>query len=198
MHRYSCEYGKPKLVHLLLAVLSIGLSYFATTLLGRVNVTTPWWVTAPSTLTVYGALTLLFEVFLWRIPVGRNRTLSGHPNLSGRWVGTFNSDHVDPHGELNVEICQTWSRIGVTTHSKHSRSRSESGAILRSSNSILTYEYLNEPKYDSPETMVPHRGSCLLELDHEGRLAGNYYTSRSRRTTGTIELTRRPDNSERS
>lgn len=55
----------------------------------------------------------------------------------------------------------------------------------------ITYQYLNDPLLNTPESMHMHRGTTTLGYDASTKtLEGDYYTDGKRKNTGTIYLER--------
>ena len=70
-------------------------------------------------------------------------------------------------------------------------SRSVAASIYVSeAETLLTYQYENEPNSNALVTMHAHEGTATLELGRDPKtLKGNYYSGRDRANRGTLVLT---------
>ena len=115
------------------------------------------------------------------------------PDLNGEWIGEVESSYSQDGSthSVSVVILQRWSKILIGLETQNSRSRSVMASlrIVDLLNSELSYQYVNEPKSNAPDTMAMHRGTTTLELIGSA-LEGDYYTGRGRGEVGTIKLHR--------
>lgn len=191
MHEYVSALRARRGVYLVLAVVSLLLAYGVHWLQVTLNVLNPWWFDVPSGLGFFPALHLLFDRWMWRLPV--LHWLAGIPDLRGNWATTVRTshDHHETTHEATIVIEQTWTRISIVLEGTDSRSESFAAAMLLDGRlePVLHYLYRNEPKSHAKETMVPHRGAVEMLIRHGGQeMEGNYFTGRARRTDGSIHM----------
>lgn len=191
MHSYEVE-GRVRIV-VALAVASILIIWLLHVGLDSIDFEPQWWLSVPSFAGCYSGLHWLFDRYVWRVGLLGRLKLVQLPDLNGRWIGEVKSSyrHDGRAHSVSVIILQRWSKILVRLESEHSRSWSIS-ANLRTVdllNPELSYQYVNEPKSNAPDTMEMHRGTATLEAIGSG-LEGDYYTGRGRGEVGTIKLSR--------
>jgi hypothetical protein len=196
MHPYATDSRERLLVPFLLAAASLGLAYALHLAMTWLNLN-PWWLDIPSVFGFYVILYGLFERWAWRARIFRLTGIVKVPDLQGEWHGTVSSSHTDEGGsaitrKATVQVKQSWTQICVSLSTDISNSRSQIGGVLLSCgppNPLFTYDYLNEPKPDAPDTLHAHRGTTRLDvLDGGKALEGQYYTGRDRVTHGRLSL----------
>src|SRR5437879_13284030 len=96
MHGYSTDSEERRIVPLFLAVLAIALAWMSSKFLSAVHLSVPWWVDAPSSMFLYGALYALFDRHLWRSRLVRKLGLVRPPDLAGRGRG-YNAHPLPSH-----------------------------------------------------------------------------------------------------
>ena len=192
MHSYDLE-DRGKVVASL-TVLSLTGAWLAHFLLATAGFSPHWLIGAPSFVTIYGLLYLAYDRLVWKLGMLRTIGLASATDLSGTWNGEVHSSFGADGSAVpvTVTILQRWSQIAITLDAADSRSTSYN-ATLRTRNRSrpeLSYQYMSQPRGDTPETMQTHRGTVILELTEHG-LDGDYYTGRGRQTYGRIMLQRR-------
>ncbi|HIE35961.1 MAG TPA: hypothetical protein EYP89_01845 [Candidatus Omnitrophica bacterium] len=193
MHPYSINTEERKNILLVLAVLSIALSWGFYKILDYLQTSLPWWIENPSVLFFYGIIFVIFDKWLWRYFtfIGLIKT----PNLNGEWNGYIKSSFDDHASEIKatLKIFQDWTRIKVLLVTEQSSSRSETASIIISTpeGEYLSYQYINEPKPGAVETMSIHRGTARLLFNKEkNSLEGEYYSGRDRQNFGSLYFVR--------
>lgn len=195
MHPYATNSEEKKIIIFFLAIGSILLAWPLNKLLEVFEFKVHWFIDVSSAFTIYGLFYFLFEKYIWRWKLLRKIRLVKIPDLNGEWLGFVASsydDHKTRH-DANVKISQTWGNILIEFFSDKSKSHSVSATIFilkDGKSSVISYEYYNEPKYDSTYSMQVHSGSARFSID-ENRMAlkGDYYTNkRERGNFGIIEL----------
>lgn len=145
---------------------------------------------------VYACLYWLFNRYVWRLL----RKLLSLPDINGIWqiegssLAEDGSQKYQWTGQLT--IVQRWDGIEICMGANNSSSLSYTALIseLENGQIQLSYCYKNEPKVDQVE-LHRHSGHCEIEFEPSGLHAkGSYYTSRERKTFGTMKLTRGEDN----
>lgn len=193
VHGYSSDAWDRDAIPIWLAVLAIGLAWIIDWLANSTGWRVPWWVDAPSVMGIYALFRTGYNARVWHGRIGPVK-LSAIPDIRGTWAGTGLSSHDAANAfPVVAYIDQTWSRLSVRLETEASRSASRIAALNTSSSPEpgLAYEYLNEPKPLSAQTMVPHRGVVHLRLSPDGSgLHGDYYTGRARQNVGTLSLQR--------
>jgi len=193
MHSYSTDAADRRWAPLVIAGMSIGLTYGCTRVLQAWNLQWPWWIENPSILLFYGAFWKLFDRYLWKMrPLGLR--LSDLPDLGGTWHVRLQSCHEGgTPAEGCIRIHQTATEILVEFENETSRSVSRMAAInvKPGQSQGLMYEYANDPGFSASQTMHGHRGVTMLRWGAGGDdLTGEYFTGRDRETHGSITMRR--------
>lgn len=195
MHPYATDSNERRLVPLILAITSLLLAWILNRSLVGLNLTFPWWIDAPSVLGFYGLFYVLFDKHVWQLSLLQRIRLIRVPNLNGDWKG-FIASSFDTHStkhDARVNIRQSWTRIQITLETQNSRSNSLTASVITEDQKAIaiSFEYVNEPKYDSEAGMQPHKGTSQLVLKPESAtLEGQYYTGRGRQNFGVLSLAR--------
>lgn len=195
MHPYATDSSERRNIPLGIAIISILSAWILNKLLldDFLNLTSLWWLEAPSLCGFYGLFYTIFDKYLWRARILRKFGLIKIPDLNGNWKGCISSSfesHEREHDAI-IEIIQSWTRVSINLRTCYSESHSLSGIILTEDQNaiIISYEYLNEPKYNTLDTLHMHRGTCQLTLSpNRQEFSGNYYTGRDRQNFGTLCL----------
>lgn len=193
MHPYATDSSERRRLPLLMVGLSILLAWLLHWGLGALGVAPPWWIDTPSVAGFYGIIYTWFDRRLWRISLLRRLGLVKVPDLNGTWTGTVHpsgGEHAYEH-PTTAEITQTWRSICVRLRTENSKSHSVIGAVVveEAGDTVLTYEYVNEPSARAVDSMHMHRGTARLVLTEDGRvLEGDYYTGRDRKSHGVLRL----------
>jgi len=191
MHPYATDSSERRFVPVFLASLSILAALLLDRGLRTMQFTFPWWLDAPAVMGFYGLFYAIFDRFLWRMRIVRKIGLVKLPDLNGTWKGYVVSSF-NQHGtkyNANIEIHQSWTRIGIILKTETSNSQSQIATILTENpnSTVLSYEYRNEPKPNAITTMHAHRGTARLTLKRESQVfEGEYYTGRDRQHFGTL------------
>jgi hypothetical protein len=147
----------------------------------------------PAVLGFYGMCWRLYDEYLWRLGSAME-TLSGVPNISGRWAGIILSSYSDQEPvKATLIVRQTSSRILIALETETSKSYSTMASLCSAPgpSNGLRYSFANMPRALSKETMRPHTGVAQLILSADAsRLAGDYETDRFRKTNGRLEFHR--------
>lgn len=192
MHSYSTDSDERRFVPLTLAALAIVLAWGSSKFLAAVHASLPWWMEAPSTLGLYGALYTLFDKHLWRISCVRKLGLSKIPNLAGRWKGFLVSsfDGFDKQHDVMLQIFQSWTQISIylTTASSISRSCVAVIQVSDLNGAGLVYQYQCQPLANARKSMHMHFGTGMLRMlkGETHHLIGEYYAGRDRGTYGQL------------
>lgn len=141
---------------------------------------------------VYGVLYVVFNTWLWKIPL-LGRFLKS-PDLSGRWRCEGMTLDVDPHRPWSgvATIVQSWDRIRVNLETETSISDSLSAALQHDAaiGYRLMYHYNNRPKLQARD-LAAHHGFAEVIFAPDGQSArGEYFNGRGRNTFGTFILTK--------
>jgi hypothetical protein len=193
MHDYSIDSNERLRIPLYLAILSILLIGMVQAFLNYYNLVLPWWIDGVSVFGFYAFFLLIFDKYIWKWSFLKTIKLVHTPNLNGIYDGILLSSYSDFKTEvpIKVEVIQTWTKISIVWKSKTSCSRSLVASILTQTEpSVLTYQYLNEPNQNAPETMHMHRGTATADIEKNQTLSGGCYNNRDRKTTGKFNLKR--------
>jgi len=199
MHKYASTVNTDKFVYVTISIVAILTSYLLGELSKYVGFRVPWWISIPTPLALFGVIHWIFDGYAWRWRVGTT-TLSGTPDLRGRWEGTFSTDFTEPHVSpattntdkttIRVAIDQRWHSISIRAETSHSWSESITATITTEAPIVVRYTYRNTPRNESVNTMTMHTGTCELRYVDADTCEGDYYTDRNRRTTGSMNLKR--------
>lgn len=199
MHPYTTDSRNYSFVICVLFTASVVVAWVYTWFTGLIGWSLPWWLEAPSILSVFGLLYWLFNTRLWRHKWVR--PLIGIPDLNGSWSGEVINTSEDEtthtpvqtvRTPVKVTIKQSWTEILVHLETKTSDSHSIAASLRlnRDVVPVLSYQYNNQPKNSAPKDFVGHPGTVDLKLMSQNELNGDYYSGRGRQTYGCIELTR--------
>ncbi len=192
MHPYATNSAERQTVPLLIAAVAFLIAWAVSTVLRYYKIELPFWVEVPSTAGLYGLGYEWFRKKLWRLKVLSLLSWVQTPTIDGEWNGhvqTSFDEHATQHG-VTVVIKQNWTEISVRLKSRYSGSHSVIGAItVDDAQSLLSYEYINEPLPGSVDTMHTHRGTTRLKISNDrSRLEGEYYSGRDRKNEGILIL----------
>ncbi len=194
MHPYATNPDERRYILVALVVLGILAAYGLHTALSTLQISAPWWLEVPSFLGFYGLLYVIFDRHLWKNRLVRRLGNVRTPNLNGTWDGHLTSSFDDgaTKHEGTIKITQTWTRMGVTLEAQQSRSHSVVATfVIDDTDTVLTYEYLNEPMSQAKKTMHIHRGTAWLFMQPDSdTLQGRYYSGRGRQNFGSLRFTR--------
>jgi hypothetical protein len=195
MHQYATDSDERKNILFLLVVISLLSAWFLNEIVLNqiLNRSLFWWLEAPAVFGLFGLFYGVFDRYLWKKPIFHKIRLIRIPDLNGIWKGYISSSFKPdvPRENVEVEINQSWTKIGISLRTGSSRSHSLTASVLTKdqNNILISYEYLNEPKYKAESSMHTHRGTCRLVLSPDRqRLEGEYYTGRDRQNFGTLSL----------
>ena len=190
MHSYSKNFPYAHYIYVVLAIIAVAIYYFVSKLDFVENVT----ISPAITFTIFGALVLLFEHFLWRI-------FCFIPaihlvNYSGTYEGTMTSFDEDGQKSLHgatITVKQRWSKMIVVFKSGAASSKSFSASVIGNRQGIndreLWYNYFTEGKNEGGQTMIAHYGTTKLSFSEDKKvLSGNYYTEQDRNSYGVFNL----------
>lgn len=193
MHPYATDSDERNKVFLLLASLSICMSWLLHVFFQKINFTPPWWSDIPSFVGFYEILLFFFDKRLWKISLIRKIGLVKVPNLNGKWNGYILSsyDHHEKQIKATIEIFQTWTTIKIKLSTDNSVSYSQTASMLINppDAAMLSYDYSNEPMSKAINTMNAHRGMArhnYAMTKEKETLDGEYFTGRGRMTHGLL------------
>ena len=194
MHPFAINSDDRRRVPLYIALCAFLVAWVLSHLIELNAIRLPFWVEVPSVFGLYEVGYELFRRRLWADDRWRFFSGSRVPRLSGIWEGTVRSsfdEHAAEH-DVKVDIVQNWTDISIQLDSTSSHSYSLGASITTDeTGSIVSYEFLNEPKPDAVSTMHAHRGTARLRLSaDETRLEGEYYSGRDRGNQGVLFLNR--------
>jgi hypothetical protein len=186
-HFYSTDTNERRLTSVYLVIICILLAYHANSTLTKLGSSLPWWIGVPGIIGFYGAIYYMFREWLWKLSFIRFIFRIKAPNWNGNYSCILKTsyDRFTQETKFNVKIRQDWDSICILTETDFSYSTSLSGSfsIKNTINPVLTYEFLNQPKNPSPDTMNIHRGMAAIWFD-DGKLQGDFFTGRGRNTHG--------------
>lgn len=197
MHPYITDSDEHRKISLFLAVLGMLAAWGLHTVFQMLNFSPPWWSDIPSFAGFYELFFVLFDKWLWRMPLLRKVGVIKTPYLAGSWKGNTVSsfDHHKSQTKATIEIIQTWTRMLIILRTDNSTSHSQTASIITEipGIAIVSYDYKNEPNVLATDTMHTHRGSARHEFRVEGKtefFCGEYFTGRDRGTFGALNFKR--------
>ena len=142
----------------------------------------------------------LFSAFFWKAIIFQN-WLVKVPNLNGKWIGSIESDWIDPKTNQKIEpihtelkIKQSLFKISCIMKTGEMRSDSISANFdidADKQKHQLVYVYMSFPKQNIQNRSPIHYGTMIFDFDTEfnvDKMAGNYWTGR--KTGGFISVTK--------
>jgi len=201
MHPYSTDSKERKFIPLILSVISIGFAWILNKLLLNdwLNLSSLWWIEAPSVIGFYSILYTFFNNKLWKYRFFQKMGLIKIPNLNGVWSGGIISSF-DEHSkktEATLEIIQSWSQFRINLSTLCSKSKSITGVILTNEPDKIEicYQYINEPKSHAISTMHTHRGTAnLIYYPKDQDIKGEYFSGRDRQNYGRLTFSKEANN----
>jgi hypothetical protein len=196
MHSYTNDSNESKFLPLYIAGVSVFAAWSLNRILGTIQFTVPWWIDAPSVIGFYGLFYAIFNKYLWKWRILRTMGVVRIPDLNGTWNGYVVSSfdkHVTKYN-ATFKIFQNWTRISIILETNYSKSSSIIAAIITEdpNNTVLRYEYRNEPMPNAKDTMHTHQGTAWLAIQpNEKVLEGEYYTGRDRQEYGMLRFERK-------
>ncbi|MFZ3031750.1 MAG: hypothetical protein WA082_01820 [Candidatus Moraniibacteriota bacterium] len=181
---------------LILVGISTLVVYGASSVLKSYAIEIPFYIETPSIPAVYAILFLVFDKFLWKIPIFKKLGIIISDDFNGKWVGIVKSSYDNFESDIPAELIikQTATRIKVCGKFNQSKSVSihENFGLNEVDDKVaLFYFFRNEPNYDATKTMAVHEGSTKLVYNPGAdSLTGYYYSGRDRNNHGTIEVKR--------
>lgn len=197
MHSYGKDFRLTPHVHVLIAVLALGLfeglrSITHLPVLKVLPVVGTVSISPLITLTLFGALEYLFDQRIWKL-LSRSRA-TGIFDFTGVYRGRIRSaDGREYSAELRIQ--QSWSRIVIDFKSGPAGSKSFSASIIRdrhaSGDVEIIYNYFAPGTSSSTGRVDTHHGTAMLKRSSDGKdLEGEYFTEPSRHSSGTIAVSR--------
>ena len=190
LHPYATDSEERKTIPFYLAGFAILTAIPFSWLLAKLQ--WPGWLDAPAAMGFYSAYYELFKHVLWRKPLLQKWGGVKVPVLIGSWKGHVITSFDEKKGKHPIEatIVQNWTEIQISMKSAYSKSQSIVGSILISDDeTVIDFEYKNEPMATAIGTMHAHRGTASLVLSADSRtLSGDYYSGRDRQNFGSLHL----------
>lgn len=193
MHYYSIDTNERIKVIAYLAIISVSLSMLISKGLSLIKVPFASYLDAPSTMVLFWGLYSVFNSYMWKWKCFK--FIIKIPNLNGTWEGEYCSSYIcedtkQPYkGKVQFTIEQNWTKIRIISENGKSVSCSEVSGIAINDHMgiVLRYQYKNEPKFDTVESMHCHTGFNKLRfLPDKQRLEGDYFNDKNRKTYGTL------------
>ena len=138
MHEYTISYHDRKLSYYFLAILSALLGSGVVYLLNNIQTSFGIVVAAPSGVVIFGLLFFIFDHYVWKWSFLYSLGLVKIPNLNGDWVATISSSSTKNKVTANVNIHQTYSKIGIHLETDKSNSLSTMATIEMAHPSMFT------------------------------------------------------------
>lgn len=194
MHAYITDSSERVKVPLMLAALSLALSWGLYRGLRLTEISLPWWLGAPSMAGFYALLYQGFDRLFWRWRAIRWAMGVRVPILAGDWRGYVLSSYDDYRvkHQVSAEIRQRWTQMEIILQGEYSRSHSFVAAIFVDAPGgvVLDHEYQNDPIPEAKDSLQIHYGTARLLLVGANVLDGFYYTGKGRGNDGRLHLSR--------
>lgn len=189
MHNYSIDNNERIKILSIIGIISV---YIKSYLNSIIESYLPGVIALFSALLIFSILFALYNNFLWKISY-KIPFLKSTPNLNGKYSGFLKSsyDNYQQKHEVIVKVKQSWTKIFISLETTASKSCSRTASIVLNEkcDPVLQYFYQNDPNIDSSSTLEMHYGTCEHVFDKQKNTFNAwYYSSRGRKTTGTIEL----------
>jgi len=193
MHSYSINTSERRNIYISTAIISTVIGYIIYLCLSKFKIEIPWFIEAPSAITIYGLLLLIFNKYAWKWKYIKYIFLIKTPNLNGSWSGFIRTDwdNNSTETQAKLRIYQNWTQIKICLYTSNSSSHSKTASIITDDPEgyILSYQYFNQPKTETPGTMSMHFGTSELKIDKNIKdLEGDYYSGRGRRNMGYLKF----------
>lgn len=195
MHPFSIDTEERKYVIFFISIFSVVIAVLISKFLTFVNISWATYIDGPSTMVFFGFFCWFFDSFAWKWKIFRVINLVQTPNLNGVWRGEYSSSYINEEtglnkkGDVELRIEQTWTSIRIISENGKSVSCSEIAGIAINDNMgiVLRYQYKNEAKFDTVETMNCHSGfNKLRYYPNKLTLEGDYFNDKNRQTYGTL------------
>lgn len=147
---------------------------------------------APSGLTLFFLLHLIFDKFLWHLPVINH--LIGIPNFSGRWEGSVTVAGESLNTPCVLFIVQDWSNISIRLETETTASRTIVAALRVNDPNSIQLRFAYEVRRIKGPSTRRGDGFNTLELRREAdvlELSGPYFsdaTYGASRHTGFVSV----------
>lgn len=195
MHEYMTTHHDRKKTYFLISLVSGGLGTLAAYLVDTLE-SIGILIAAPSGMLVFTLTFLLFDKFLWRLPILYKWGVVKIPYLEGNWDAIIKTtDPAASEVRAKAIIHQTYSKIKIRIETEKSNSLSQM-AILEMTDPAcfsLRYEYQAEYKRDENSNILRHYGVSCFNLksnshDFSSDQSATYYTEQGRDTHGEIMI----------
>jgi hypothetical protein len=196
MHAYQVDQNVQKNIFILTFILAIASEYLFDLFIKKFSIPIPWWVESPSIFLFFAFYLWLYNNYFWEKWPFNKLSWFKIPNINGDWNVEIKSSFAgfDKPISGKAKIRQTASKICISLETSQSKSSSTSGILINdvgSNDYELTYNFLNQPKAESTETMNIHRGTSILNFsENPNKLEGDYFSGRGRQQFGRIILKR--------
>ncbi len=193
MHEYMTTHHDRKITYFLITLVSGGLGTLIAYFIDKLEMFGVL-VAAPSGMLVFTLTFLLFDKFIWNLPILYKWGIVKIPNLEGVWDTIITTaDPAAPEVKAKAIIHQTYSKIKIRIETDKSHSVSQM-AILEMTDPTcfnLRYEYEAQYKRDENSNILRHYGVSCFSLksnnhDFSSEQSATYYTEQGRDTHGEI------------
>lgn len=197
MHYYAVNSNERFFVSFWIAVISVFVTGAVQTFLVNANILPTFKILAPTAFVSYSLLYSVFDKFLWKWSLFKKLGIVKIPDLNGPWNSILSSslDNFEKEFTSKVDIHQTWSKINIFFDGDDvfGESLMASFRIITPNRAVLSYEYLSKKKPEFADDEFMHHGfsHLMLEMDKFisiNKMAGDYYTERSRNSYGKIRF----------
>ena len=189
MHSYGRDFRHTSYIHLALALIT----YLIYEALGRLPLPADVPFHPFITLTIFGALELVFNRWAWRL-LCLVKPLHIH-DFGGTYSGQIRAEK-DTSFPVTITIKQNWSDIEIDFESGEATSKSFSASItkdrLARGQVEIVYNYYAQGTHEGDERVGAHYGTAMLVRQARGKkLEGQYYTEGIRERFGRIAVERK-------
>jgi len=193
MHPYSTNSEERSQIPFYVGGVAFLLAWLIASILKDVHI--PFWLEVPGTGTLYAVLFAIFRSYMCKWKIFRIVGLVKVSDLEGDWHGhvTSSFDKLAEQYPVTVRIRQNWTHMAIHLAADGSSSRSVVASLyVAEDETVLSYQYKNEPNVRATQTMHAHNGTASLHVtDNNSRLTGDYYSGRDRNNHGQIILKRK-------
>lgn len=199
--RIPIAMNKSKIEHQITALVIISaIAWIALATIQNVNLSNlvDFFKLIPTVISIDVFIVIIFTKWLWKYPIFKD-WLVPFPDLNGTWLGSINSDYIDPETQqrkapipVMFTIRQNYSSINCIMHTNEMKSYLISeGFNVNKDKQIkqLSYIYTSKPGILITDRSPQHDGAIIFDIIEkpEKKLVGRYWTDR--KTKGEIILT---------
>ncbi len=194
MHHYGRPIERDDIITLFILTISLVTAFSVYWLINVFHWRLPYYVEIPSTCSFLVFWYWAFNEYLWKTKLGMLILGKTNQNYNGKFRGVCHSNYQGGLTiDIEVRINQSNNRISIIVETERSVSQSISANLLEEYGKLkIHYDYRNEVKSNSKDTMHSHKGFGVIEFEDESKntLIIEYFNNQERSTAGKIIVKR--------